>query len=274
VAAPLPVLKTDPFTSVESITPAVAGKMLVANRNNRSLRKQLVERYARDMQAGRWQFTGEAIKFGADGELLDGQHRLAAIVKADVPVTMLVIRDLERDAQDVMDTGTKRTPADVLRLRGESGGNTLAAVAKMIYTDGARTNERPTTAELINIVETDETLRWIVDAISSGDLYSLRRITSPAVVGYAYWRLHQIDAFAAAEFFAKLATLVNLPAGSPILALHRRLSAHERKSDGRNYRRESLAYIFMTWNAWRKGENRSLVKLAYSQGQISVPDPK
>ncbi len=259
--------------SVETITPDLAGKMLAANTNNRSLRRPLVEKYARDMAAGRWYFTGEAVKFGQDGALLDGQHRLAAVVKSGKPIQMLVVRQLKRDSQDVMDTGAKRTPGDALRLRGETGGGTLASVAKMIYTDGARLPTRPTTAELIAVVEGDETLRWIVDSISSGELYALRRLTSPAVIGYAYWRLHQVDTFAANEFLTKLATLVNLPPGSPILALHRRLSAHERKSDSRNYRREALSYIFMAWNAWRKGENRSIVKLAYSQGQISVPDP-
>lgn len=261
-----------PSTSIEDVTPELAASLLAANKKNRSLRRRLVETYAADMSKGAWQFTGEALKVALDGALLDGQHRLAAIVKSGVTVPMLIVRDLPTSSQEVMDSGAKRTSADALRLRDEVNAVVLSSVARMIFTEGGKLPDRPSTSDLITVVETDPTLRWV---ISNGipAVSGLRRLMTATVLGYAYWRLHKIDPFACAEFFSRLDTLTNLPQGSPILALQRRLSAHERIGDGNNARREALCYIFTAWNAWRRNETRVIVKLAYSGGQLSVPEP-
>jgi hypothetical protein len=103
-------------TDLLTITPEYARELLKANGANRSLRKQLVRTYANEMLAGRWRITGEAIQFGTDGRLLNGQHRLNAVVMADVPVTFLVIYGIDPDAQLVMDSGAKRTAGDALGL--------------------------------------------------------------------------------------------------------------------------------------------------------------
>jgi hypothetical protein len=271
VATPLPVRLQAPEMSVETLTPQDAKALLDANDSNRTVRKRLVITYARDMAAGRWQFTGEAIKVAEDGVLLDGQHRLMAIVESGTPIPMLVIRGLSHAAQAAMDTGAKRTAGDALSLRGEKTSALLASVAKMILSDGSRLDVTPSTIELIEVVEANDTLRWVLEHFPP---FQLKHLTSPTVVGYAYWRLHQIDPFQAAEFFDRLTTLVGLPAGSPILALHRRLTAHVRNKSSRQHRREALFYIFTAWNAWRRGEDRALVKLAYAGGQVAVPEPK
>ena len=262
----------EPTSGLEEITPEIAAAMLAANTRNRNLRGRLVEVYAADMAKGAWQFTGEAIKFAVDGSLLDGQHRLAAIVQSGCTVRLLVIRGLPRAAQDVMDSGAKRTPADALRLHGEVNSTILSSVARMILTEGGKVRVRPSTSDLLTVVETDPTLRWVINNGLAG-IGGLKRIITPAVLGYAYWRLHAVDSFACAEFFSRLDSLTDLSSGSPILALHRRLSAHVRTGDGENARREVLAYIFMAWNAWRRNEPRAIVKLAYSGGSLSVPEP-
>ena len=75
----------------EYITPKTAEKYLEQNTNNyRRMNRNKVSIYARDMKNGSWQTNGEAIKFNKRGELVDGQHRLKAIMEADVPVKMLV----------------------------------------------------------------------------------------------------------------------------------------------------------------------------------------
>jgi hypothetical protein len=58
--------------------------------------------------------THQDIAFDSNGVLVDGQHRLAAIIEADLPVEMTVFTDVEPDNFDVLDTGEKRNAADVL----------------------------------------------------------------------------------------------------------------------------------------------------------------
>lgn len=268
----IPVSSGAPTSSVETVTPELAQQWLGMNQHNRNLRRAMVDRYARDMESGHWQFTGEAIKFAADGTLLDGQHRLQAVVKAGVTLPMLVVRGLPRESQSVMDTGAKRTAGDALGLHGEKNVALLSAVAGLVLSDGDRINRSSTTAEIMAAIDAEPRLREIAN-----DILPVLRITflTRSVAAYAYWRLDKINAADAARFFDSLSSLVGLPEGSPILALHRRLSGSRDSSRGRKYRQETLACIFMAWNAWRRHEKRTIIKLAYSaDGRLSVPDPE
>jgi hypothetical protein len=106
--------------SIETITPKQAEKYLQFNTSNRNLRNSLVSQYARDMENGVWKLTHQGVAFNCDGTLLDGQHRLSAIVESGVTVQMLVARGVDSKHQLVMDDHAKRSAGDALTLaRGE-----------------------------------------------------------------------------------------------------------------------------------------------------------
>jgi hypothetical protein len=105
---------------VETITPQQAETYLQFNTNNRPLRKTVVTQYAKEMAVGNWKLTHQGIAFNCDGTLLDGQHRLAAIVESGATVQMLVARGVDSRNQLVMDDHAKRNAGDALSLvRGE-----------------------------------------------------------------------------------------------------------------------------------------------------------
>jgi hypothetical protein len=118
---------------ITSIGPDDAAELLATNAGNRRLNPRSVQRYASDMAAGRWRETGEAIKVGTDGRLLDGQHRLAAIIHSGVTVSMLVICDVDPTAAVSMDQGVSRTMADQLTILGEKNARGKAAVGRLLY---------------------------------------------------------------------------------------------------------------------------------------------
>jgi hypothetical protein len=71
--------------NVEKINPQGAEFLLIKNTINRKLRPSIVRDFARQMRLNLWrENTGEAIKITSNGHLLDGQHRLTALVKAGV----------------------------------------------------------------------------------------------------------------------------------------------------------------------------------------------
>lgn len=101
---------------VELITPEKAANYLQRNTNNRPLRKSLVALLAREMQLGRWKLTHQGIAFNCNGTLLDGQHRLAAVVESGTAVRMLVTHGVATEDQLVMDDHAKRSLGDAASI--------------------------------------------------------------------------------------------------------------------------------------------------------------
>lgn len=127
------------------ITPSMARYWLQSvNAKNRNMSRGTVSRYASDMASGRWMQTHQnAIAFYDDGTLADGQHRLAAIVSADVTVPMFVATGLGKESAQAIDQGRSRSMADVMRLSGVIGDGAYypnMIVAMMNVIRNAETN--------------------------------------------------------------------------------------------------------------------------------------
>ena len=119
---------------VETITPDLAKEYLKSNiENNRRINRNRVLVYAKDMASGAWQLNGEGIRFNENGELIDGQHRLRAIIMANRPVDILVTRDISNDIT-VFDRGYTRATYSSLRMGGyekEIANSYTVALAKL-----------------------------------------------------------------------------------------------------------------------------------------------
>jgi len=125
-------------TTVEIIVidPEAAAEMLERNyRNNRSINPNRVRAYAADMTAGKWTFTGESLKFMDDGKLIDGQHRLSAIVASGCSVQMMVVQGVEPNAVTNIDTGPGRSLKNVLEFLSYENSTGLATTlsASFVY---------------------------------------------------------------------------------------------------------------------------------------------
>lgn len=92
------------------ITPEMAIDYLELNKVNRKLRMNKVRLYSDDMKNGKWRITHQGIAFNEDGFLIDGQHRLNAIIHSEVSVKMIVARDVKAKNYKSLeiDVGLKR----------------------------------------------------------------------------------------------------------------------------------------------------------------------
>jgi hypothetical protein len=70
---------------VQKISPDKAVEMLAANTANRPLARSTVQAFAEAMRRGDWLVTHQGIAFDTTGALVDGQHRLAAVIEAQLP---------------------------------------------------------------------------------------------------------------------------------------------------------------------------------------------
>jgi hypothetical protein len=271
-AVPTPLHKPEP--AFVPIDPQTAARWLKRNTKNRKLRRSDVDAYARDMLAGNWQMTGEAIKFAPDGTLLDGQHRLAAIVKSGVTVTLLVIRNVPATAQAAMDSGTKRTAADMLTLAEHKNATMLAAAARLaiqVERGDLGNNWAPTHAEVATYIDNNPGL---VRAVELARAVARRVDCTPATVAYTWYVLAKIDPFEAANFWGSAADKVGLRAGDPVIALTNRF-AEARRNRQPLTRTMQISAVYRAWNARRDGKSMRLVKImSPSGGPIPIPVPR
>lgn len=113
-------------SKVEVIDPHRAAELMKGNRMNRPLRRHHVKKLALAMNDGRWR-VAQPILLNGDGTLLDGQHRLQAVIESGATIEMLVVRGVSTDSFDVIDQGVLRQACDLFAIRG--GKNAVKACA-------------------------------------------------------------------------------------------------------------------------------------------------
>lgn len=272
------VLSMKPSASVVVVTPEMAARWLSKNQKNRNIRQAAVSSYARDMASGNWQLTGEAVKFDRSGNLIDGQHRLMAIIKSDVPVTMFVVRGLPAGAQDVMDSGAKRQAADALHLSGHKNATTVAATARLALSLEANGND---TRHANKAFTNSEIAEWVTknpgveDAAAAA--MNLRNFVdiSPSVIALSWLTFSNIDADACLEFWTSIGNNSTDGPGDPRNTLIRRVASARRASERLNQVTQ-LSFVTRAWNAWRKGASLSILRDRSSNGRggstaVSIP---
>lgn len=138
-------------TTIETITPKIAQAMLekhltpfLAKNPNcqRVFSQKVAEGYARAMRAGQWGLTHQGVAIDDTGFLIDGQHRLAAIVQSGVTIKLQVTRDVPSNGAgcaggihviDMVDRGVMRGVGQQLQMRhGVLDANYVAAICRNI----------------------------------------------------------------------------------------------------------------------------------------------
>lgn len=115
--------------------PDMAKKLLELNTSNRNIRKHKLDAYVRDMRSGNWPDNGQTISVSNRGVLFDGQHRLMAIIKADVVIPVrIVIVEHSREVKESIDTGASKGMSDFLGMDGHADTHRVAAGIRALYT--------------------------------------------------------------------------------------------------------------------------------------------
>lgn len=239
---------------VLTITPKMASEMLRGNVRNRPLNKRHVEFYSSEMALGRWKLNGDSIRFNGKS-LIDGQHRLAACIKAGVPFETLVISNLDPDVFDTIDAGRKRTAADTFAVRGEKNYSLLAASLAIVETYYAGKAQLRLTVR--GSVSNQQYEEWLLKypALPNCVTYCVSRITKliqPSIMTACHYIFSRIDSHAADNFIQRLSSGENIAEDSPMSRLREKLL--ENYTSLRKYDRSYLfGMILKTWNAERTG---------------------
>lgn len=132
-ALKIPGSTDDIVIEVTTITPPMATDWLRCNRNNRPVRRKHVLFLADQISKDQWEVNGQAIIISDDEQVLDGQHRLLAVIESGKPIKSLVIYGIKPEAFKTIDTGAVRTGADALSLHyPQLSGSIIKAAATAV----------------------------------------------------------------------------------------------------------------------------------------------
>lgn len=145
------------------LTPLWALRLLGANLNNRRMNKAHVEKLAAAMRAGEWALNGETIKVSKTGNLLDGQHRCAAVVKSGVTISVLLVTGCDDHIFRTIDKGRARLNSDSLSALGFPSGGRLSACVNLFR--AAQAGLKHTSSSLSEVEQTIAQHPEILDAI-------------------------------------------------------------------------------------------------------------
>lgn len=244
---------------VQLITPELAQEWLTNNPHNRQIQIRYVDKLVSAISNGEWKLNGEAIKFNGDGSILDGQHRLMAVIKSGLPIYSLVITGLSRGSQDTMDLGRSRSLSDLLRMEGVANYAAISAIVNMtgIVQGMWNAQERGLLGSHVNAETIATQLRRYMDdaerfdaALRSSRAMSLTIKWSATPIGaVAYFAI--ADHADEWDYFAEsVASGANLAPGDPALAL--RQAALMRRPQHRQTinRLWAFALCAKAWNAF------------------------
>ena len=107
-------------SKVELITPEKAIKLLGTNVINRKLKIGRIQCYATRMKHGEWTLSTDPIVISVTNHVMNGQHRLWAVIKSNTPQYFLIASEAEEEVMEYIDGGSSRSFADRFYLSNKT----------------------------------------------------------------------------------------------------------------------------------------------------------
>jgi hypothetical protein len=253
---------------------------------NRPVSHRIINNYALDMLAGRWQHHHQGIGFDTDGNLIDGQQRLMALVQAatdgaldgdtkvepqpKLKVKFQVTYGLEPQVFTVVDRVRVRSNDQILAMAGYHNSITIAAVARILYLYlhydyRLWRRVRVTPEDILNLIKETNLEEYMP---MGAKLKVAGIIPSAAIV--AYYICHK--AFPDGpheEFIEGLVSGVGLYSDDPRWALRNFLTKSIRHKHRRNSYTHIAVYI-KAWNEYVMGARRTVISFRKNE-RLPIP---
>lgn len=259
------LIKNPPENSrVISISSALAEWILrELNPQNRNKRPAKIKRFAADMDAGKWELTGDTIKFGKSGLLRDGQNRLTACVRCGVAFRTHVVFGIPDRAFAVIDTNAVRTNSDTLNVEGVPHSKIVAQAIRwlLIYAvdpiDRGRSFENSVIREYYREKIDHARMEWAV-----GNAIAVNRSVPAGALAAHLYMFQPANAKATTKFADDLREQQR---GGRKLA--EKLDRLRKQNMGRVNEVQINALTIQAWNAYRRGEALTMAMLNWNENK-------
>lgn len=269
---------------IVSISPSLAEAMLTRNLKNRPITQGNVNKLASAMVKNEWKFDGMPINFDKYGKLMNGQHRLSAIVKSGKTNIFNVMVGFKSEIFSTMDVGKSRTSSEILAIAGISNYKLCAQTSNFIFkfnrglisTNASKpsrnngiTSNGLSHPELLEFVKDNSLIKESVDFYLGIRKTMPMSILPSYVVSGFYYLFAEKDKEDAKTFLTKLLIGDRLSLDEPIYHLRNRLvNAKSDKIKNRLYHNEMVKLSIMAWNKYRNGETIKTLKIPESLPKI------
>lgn len=255
---------------IEVVTPEKAADYLTKNTSNRPLSNRHVQKLSTAMANGEWVLNGESVKFNGDGSLIDGQHRLAAIVRANKSIRTYVVRGLDSGTYDTIDQGRARSLADVLARCGEKHYTGLASGLRwyLAFRDHVMVGAISMMSvaaqhqELEKVPELRDSVEKIWEWVGTGSF------ARGLLIGFHCYA-RSVNEKLADDFMKAVCTGENLTRAMPEYKL-RQVMLDDVRAVRRMHVNQMANLIVKAWNARRSGKELKILKTTVDESRPKI----
>jgi len=260
--------------SLMLLSPERAAELLEHNTLNRPLSDAHVQRIARQILAGQWRFNGDTIKMANTGDVLDGQHRLWAVIEAKKAIETLIVYGIEKDAFSTIDTLRKpRSGGDVLALNGATRYRNIIASALQwlirwqlgVLEDYKAPKNRVENADIEKAYISHPMITRAVERSAQ-----LRGLANPSIMGFLYYVFTNRNAEIADRMMDTLENPAGVGVNDPFFRLRAYFTADHHKQ---KLPLVTIAYAIKAANAAHRHQKIQVLNWR-NQGTRPEPFPK
>jgi hypothetical protein len=263
------VIATGEMLSAEvlKVTPTLAQRWLATMPpgSNRNVSKLFVDKYSREMASGNWELNGKALIFNRDGHLIDGQHRLLAIIASGTTIMSLVVQCATNAGY--VDERPRSAGAEA-KIRGAKRGNAMMACCRWMwrYMRQELNPGGPIWGSSASFTELWDLYLQNPDIAHSVGITGAKSLSGAphATLAFVHFMGSRTSLDKADQFITDLASGANLADGSPALALIRA----PKTLDGNRssaLRDKIAAMTAKAWIAYESGRQIKLCKVGPSE---------
>lgn len=257
------------YTKTERITPKRAQELLATMKHNRQVTRGAVEKWVKEMLSGRWRSMSQGFAVDWDGHLMNGQHRLLAVIESGVTIETDVTYNEDPENFKVMDKGRKRTIADDLSIADVQYPNESARIYRLwLDLQATKPNRYVALGKTSRFGwNSDQAIKWVQEheALLAHVIERCRRkdakraLHPPTLMQTLYFRFYEIDPESADDFMEKL--ICGCDGAGPVPKLRDALDKLLlEKARGMNPPMYLFAAIVIkAWNAYREGKRPRII---------------
>lgn len=248
------------------LTPELAKKLLEGNIDNRRVKQAVLLKYYKQIIEGRWVYgTAETIKIASTNRILDGQHRMLAVIKANTPIYIDIATGLDESVYKFLDTGSTRNATDVFKIEGIKNENKLPSIISFFNLLEAgkkhkslHVHEKSTNAMLLEQYYEDENFWQSVSRNAFNWYLGFAKILTPAFIGGFYAHFYKLNNDKAHSFMLQLTSGINVE-NETILLLRNKLMV-DKMSIKKMPQTLKMALVIKTWNCFITGKTTKFLK--------------